>query len=118
MIFVDSLTAISAAFIGRRDTYRIYIEKLFRYFEELKATTFLITETEQIPTQYSPTGTEEFLADGVIILYSIQRHNVRERAIEVLKMRGLAHQQKIVSMRIIKGIGIKIFPEKEVPITL
>lgn len=118
MIFVDSLTAISAAFIGRRDTYRIYIEKLFRYFEELKATTFLITETEQIPTQYSPTGTEEFLADGVIILYSIQRHNVRERAIEVLKMRGLAHQQKIVSMRIIKGIGIKIFPEKEVPITI
>jgi circadian clock protein KaiC len=118
MIFVDSLTAISAAFVGRRDTYRIYIEKLFRYFEELKATTFLITETEQIPTQYSPTGTEEFLADGVIILYSIQRHNVHERAIEVLKMRGLAHQQKIVSMRIIKGIGIKIFPEKEVPITL
>ncbi len=114
MIFVDSLTAIAAAFIGRKDTYRIYIEKLFRYFEEIGATTFLITETEQIPVKFSPTGTEEFLADGVIILYSIQRQNMRERAIEVLKMRGTAHQRKVVAMRIVKGFGIEIFPDQEV----
>ena len=113
-IFVDSLTAISAAFIGRKDTYRVYIEKLFRYFEEIGATTFLITETAQIPKQFSPTGTEEFLADGVIILYSIQRQNIRERAIEVLKMRGVAHQRKVVAMRIVKGVGVEIFPDQEV----
>ncbi len=114
MIFVDSLTAISAAFIGRKDTYRIYIEKLFRYFEEIGATVFLITETEQIPTRFSPTGTEEFLADGVIILYSIQRQNMRERAVEVLKMRGVAHQRKVVAMRIVRGFGVEIFPDQEV----
>jgi len=118
VIFVDSLTAISAAFIGRKDTYRIYIEKLFRYFEELQATTFLITETDQIPTRFSPTGTEEFLADGVIILYSIQRQNMRERAIEVLKMRGIAHQRKVVAMRIVRGSGIEIYPDQEVFVNL
>ena len=114
MIFIDSLTAISAAFLGRKDTYRIYIEKLFRYFEELETTTFLITETDQIPLRFSPTGTEEFLADGVIIIYSIKTGNVRKRAIEVLKMRGVAHKRNIVQMDIIPKKGIKIHPSKEV----
>lgn len=116
MIFIDSLTAISAAFLGRKDTYRVYIEKLFRYFEELGTTTFLITETDQVPVRFSPTGTEEFLADGVIILYSIQKENIRQRAVEVLKMRGVPHKRNIVFMDIIEKKGIKIHPEKEVKV--
>jgi KaiC/GvpD/RAD55 family RecA-like ATPase len=118
IIIFDSLTAIAAAFIGRQDTYRIYIEKLFRYFEEIGSTNFLISETDQVPKKFSPTGTEEFLADGVLILYSIQRRNMRERAFEVLKMRGVAHQRKIVAMRIIKGSGIEIFPNQEVMVEI
>ena len=50
IIVLDSLTAIASAFVGKEDSYRIYIEQLFRFFEKIKSTTFLITETEQIPT--------------------------------------------------------------------
>jgi circadian clock protein KaiC len=113
-IIVDSLTAIGSAFTGKEESYRIYIEQLFRFFETLKATSFMITETDQIPTRFSPTGVEEFLADGVIVLYSIRRGNIRENAIEVLKLRGVKHEKKIVAFQILSGVGVEVYPEQEV----
>jgi KaiC/GvpD/RAD55 family RecA-like ATPase len=112
-IVIDSLTAIASAFTGKEDSYRIYIEQLFRFLEKTGATSFLITETEQIPKIFSQTGVEEFLADGVIVLYAIKHGNVRENAIEILKLRGAAHQKKIVAMQITSD-GIKVYPEQEV----
>ena len=112
-IVIDSLTAIDSAFTGKEDSYRIYIEQLFRFLEESKATSFLITETEQVPKIFSQSGVEEFLADGVFVLYAIKRGNVRESAIEVLKLRGAKHQKKIVAMTI-GDRGIEVYPEQEV----
>ncbi len=114
IIVVDSLTAIASAFYGKGETYRLYIEQLFRFFESQKVTTFLISETNQDPKVYSPTGVEEFLADGVIVLYNIRRGNVRENGLEVLKMRGTKHEKKIVAMQILEGKGVEIYPEQEV----
>ena len=115
LIVVDSLTAIASAFTGEREaSYRIYIEQLFRFLENMGATSFLITETEQIPVKFSTTGVEEFLADGVIVLYTMNVGNIKEKAIEVMKLRGAEHKKKIVSMSIVPGVGIKVFPEQEV----
>ncbi len=113
IIVVDSLTAIASAFTGKEDSYRVYIEQLFRLFEKIKTTSFLITETKQIPTVFSQSGVEEFLADGVIVLYNIKRGNVREGAIEILKLRGAKHQKKIVAMQITDS-GIIVYPEQEI----
>jgi circadian clock protein KaiC len=112
-IIIDSLTAISSTFKGKDQSYRFYIERLFRFFEKIGSTNFLITETKQIPEIFSPTGVEEFLADGVIVFYSIRRGNVRENAIEVLKMRGETHEKKIVAMQITDK-GIVVHPDQEV----
>jgi KaiC/GvpD/RAD55 family RecA-like ATPase len=112
LVVVDSLTAIASAFVGS-DTYRSYIEQLFRFLEDMGTTAFLITETEQIPKIFSPTGVEEFLADGVVVLYNIRKGDIRENAIEVLKMRGTKHKKKIVAMRLTSR-GMEIFPEQEV----
>ena len=112
-IIIDSLTALASAFKDEETTYRIYIEQLFRYLEKLNVTSFLISETEQIPVRFSKSGVEEFLADGVIVLYSIQHGDLRENAIEVLKLRGAKHQKKIVAMQITKK-GIVVYPEQEV----
>ncbi|MBU2637881.1 MAG: AAA family ATPase [Nanoarchaeota archaeon] len=114
IIVLDSLTAIASAFTGREESYRIYIEQLFRFLENIKSTSFLITETEQMPTKFSTTGVEEFLADGVIVLYAIKLNDIRENAIEVLKMRGVNHQKKIVAMRVIENKGVEVYPEQEV----
>lgn len=112
-IAVDSLTAIASAFTDKEDSYRIYIEQLFRFFEKLGANAFLITETKQVPTIYSETGVEEFLADGVVVMYNLKRGNIRERAIEILKLRGAKHEEKIVAMEITTS-GIKIYPQQQV----
>lgn len=112
LIVLDSLTAVASAFTGREDSYRIYIEQLFKFFEKLGVTSFLITETKQIPELFSTTGVEEFLADGVIVLYNIKHGGTRENAIEVLKMRGEKHQKKIVAMQITDE-GIVVYPEQE-----
>lgn len=112
-IVLDSLTAISSTFQGKDQSYRFYIERLFRFFEKIGATTFLVTETQQIPEVFSPTGVEEFLADGVVVIYNIRRQNIRENAIEVLKMRGEKHQKRIVAMNITEK-GIVVYPNREV----
>ena len=113
VIVVDSLTAVISASISKEKNYRIYLQQLFNFFEETGATSFLVTETEQIPTRFSDTGIEEFLADGIIVLYNIQKGDKRENAIEVLKMRYSDHQKKIFAMEITNE-GIKIYPERQV----
>lgn len=111
VIAVDSLSAIIAASITKDKNYRVYLQQLFSFFEDTGATSLLITETDPIPTRYSETGIEEFLADGIIVLYNIKRKENRENAIEILKMRNCKHEKKIVLMEI-GDKGIKIFPDK------
>ncbi len=118
VIVVDSLSSIASVFAGHPLNYRTYIEQLFRYFEEIGATSFLITETEQVPRTFSPTGVEEFLADGVIVLYNLRKGDVRERAIEILKMRGAQHKRSLVAMQIVGERGIEVYPEQEVLINI
>lgn len=113
-VIVDSLSAISSAFTENEENYRSYIEQLFRFFENMDSTVFLITETEQIPETFSRSGVEEFLADGVIVLYNIRKGDIRENAIEILKMRGAEHKKKIVAMQILSGKGIEIYPDQDV----
>ncbi|VVB61579.1 Circadian clock protein kinase KaiC [uncultured archaeon] len=112
IIVVDSLTAVISASISKEKNYRVYLQQLFNFFEETGATSFLITETEQIPTRFSDTGIEEFLADGILVLYNIQLGDRRENAIEVLKMRYSNHQKKVFSLEITSQ-GIKVYPERQ-----
>ena len=111
VIAVDSLSAIIAASVTKDKNYRIYLQQLFSFFEETGATSFLITETDPLPTKYSESGIEEFLADGIIVLYNFQKKDARENAIEILKMRYSKHQKKIVLMEITEN-GIMIHCDK------
>jgi KaiC/GvpD/RAD55 family RecA-like ATPase len=113
VIVVDSLTAIISASISKEKNYRVYLQQLFNFFEETGATSFLITETEPVPIRFSDTGIEEFLADGILVLYNIPRGDRRESAIEVLKMRYSNHQKKVFSVDI-SSKGMKVYPEKQV----
>ena len=115
VIAVDSLSAIIAASITKDKNYRVYLQQLFSFFEETGSTSFLVTETDPVPIRYSETGIEEFLADGIIVLYNIQKKDVRENAIEILKMRYVKHQKKLVLMEITDK-GIKVHPDKQVAI--
>ncbi len=113
-VVIDSLSAIAAAFVGKEETYRIYIEQLFKIFEDVDATSFLISETAELPHKLTASGVEEFLADGVIVIYNLKHGNIRESAIECLKLRGAAFKKKIVAMQIMSGVGLEVYSEQEV----
>ena len=49
----------------------------------------------------------------MIVLYNIKRGNIRENAIEILKLRGANHQKKIVAFEITQD-GIVVYPNQEV----
>ena len=113
IIAVDSLSAIIEASVTKDKNYRIYLQQLFSFFEETGATSFLITETDPIPSRFRESGIEEFLADGIIVLYNYQKEDFRENAIEILKMRDCKHQKKIVMLEITDQ-GLIVHPEKRV----
>lgn len=110
---IDSLTAVSSTFIGKEHSYRFYAERLFRFFEEMGSTNFLISGSNPARKESFLSGVEEFLSDGVIALYNVRRGNMRESAIEVVKMRGARHEKKIVSMSITDN-GMVVYPNQEV----
>jgi KaiC/GvpD/RAD55 family RecA-like ATPase len=113
-VVFDSLSAVAAAFAEKEEGYRIYIEQLFRQLEKSGATSFLISEVGQSLTRYSKSGVEEFLADAVVALYNLRRDNLRVNALEIIKVRGAAHQKKVVPFKIISGTGIEVYPLEEV----
>jgi len=53
------------------------------------------------------------LADGVVVLYALKHGNVRENALEILKLRGANHKKNIVALQITSN-GIVVYPEQEV----
>jgi len=65
----------------------------------------LITETDPLPIRFSESGIEEFLADGIIVLYNASQSQGRINAIEVLKMRYGQHLKRIVEMEITKPLN-------------
>ena len=115
VIVVDSLTAIIAASVTKEKNYRVYLQQLFSFFEETGATSFLITETDPLPTRFSDSGIEEFLADGILVLYNVHRQTGRQSAIEVLKMRYGKHAKKIVTMDITEQ-GMLVHPDQQIHI--
>lgn len=79
----------------------------------LDCTTLLTCEVKEgHPKMISWHGFEEFVVDGVIVLYRLPFGNKYERGISVVKMRGVNHSQKVVSMSITKK-GIEVYPDRE-----
>jgi len=111
LLSLDSISAIETAFSGTKRQYRIYIEQLFRYFEHLDITTFMITESSEAPRRFSNTGVEEFLADGIFVFYNFQGVKKRTRGAEIYKLRGCSHSQRIVPVNITNK-GLVISPEE------
>jgi KaiC/GvpD/RAD55 family RecA-like ATPase len=95
-IAVDSLSSLSVAFMGNSENYRYYIKHMFDSLNQYDSVNYIISETEQDPGIYSRTGIEEFLGDGVIVLYNVKVGNARRRAMEILKMRCCNHSKKLI----------------------
>ena len=113
-IIIDSLSALSVAFMGNVENYRYYIRYMFEMLERYDSINYIISETTSDPGVYSRSGIEEFLSDGVVVLYNKMSGNRRERVLEILKMRCCDHVKQLVPFRIVSGKGVVIDLDKEV----
>ena len=79
--------------------------------EKLNCTTILTCEVKEGTKNISWYGFEEFVVDGVIRIYRVPYENLFERAISVIKMRGMEHSPNIAAMQIRKD-GLHVYPNK------
>ncbi|HLE06389.1 MAG TPA: ATPase domain-containing protein [Candidatus Nanoarchaeia archaeon] len=113
IIVVDSLSALGAAFLDNIESYRLYLSSFLKRLASQKSINIVLSETEQNPDRYSRSGIEEFLVDGVIVLYNIRSQQVRQKAIEILKLRCSNHVKKLIPY-VISSKGLEIFPEGKI----
>jgi KaiC/GvpD/RAD55 family RecA-like ATPase len=111
-VVIDSISAYGAS-IKEEDKRR----EVFRLIEAIKRLNCTVILTSEVPTDSlsitSRFGIEEFMTDAVVFLYNIRKENVRVRAIEVLKARGISHDRRLVPFEITDK-GIAIHPEGKV----
>ena len=107
LIGIDSLSAMSIEFDNEKN-FRKYVKELFNVLEKYNSLNFVIAETEQNPQVYSRSGVEEFLGDGVIVLYNMKIAGVRKNALEILKLRSGQHVKEMVPYALTEK-GVEIF---------
>lgn len=110
-IAIDSITQMMI-YMGA-DQIRDKIAVFSNFAQELGCSTVLISEMPLGGKGISVFGVEEFMADGVIILHNTQRQDVRVRGLEVLKMRGSDHGNRIYPVTFGTS-GLEIDPEGRV----
>jgi len=106
-IAIDSITAFT---LIHKDELAVR-EALLSLFEMISGwgcTTMLTAEQESDPVRHKP-GVVEFEVDSVILLYSFVKKSIRQRAAEILKMRGTKFTPKIFPMEI-GSKGVVFYP--------
>ena len=82
--------------------------------KELDLTIVFVTEIPEDSQALSRYGIEEFIADGVIVLYFSRVGGLRVRGIEVRKMRGTSHKEGVFPLKI-GDTGLVVFPSGKLP---
>ena len=110
-IVIDSLTAFTLLHENELAQRKSCLA-LFEAIKKWNCTALLLAEHEGNPELHKPT-VEEFEVDGVVLVYNIRRGDVRQRALEIFKMRGTKHSAKIFPMTINEE-GMVIYPDQTV----
>jgi circadian clock protein KaiC len=107
-LVIDSLTGICQR-LEERGKIRDFVFRLGVALGEAGCTTFLTSETPPRELKYSMFGVEEFIADGIIFLSEMERHNDLVRTLQVIKMRGTEHSRARFMMDL-SEYGISLAP--------
>ncbi len=111
-IVLDSITSFELLFDNELEKREAALD-LFGMIREWNATALLTLEEEPSKQEKISSRTLEFESDSITVLYFIRENNKpqRERFLEVIKMRGSEHANKVYPFDITKkGIFIKKKP--------
>lgn len=108
---VDSLTAM-IMFYERKYEARKSLINLFSALRGWRITTMAVVESH-IHESHSIYPTVEFLSDAVILLRTYYEGNVRNHALEILKMRATNHSKDVSPYYIMEN-GVVVFSGEKV----
>ena len=112
-LVLDSITAYGMLF---KDEYqkRENVLELFDYLKKWGCTSLIISELPPAVAEVKE-GSVGFLTDAIISLYYAKQHETGERvhSLEILKMRGTRHTDKLLALRFEKS-GIVVHSDVEV----
>ena len=105
-LVLDGLGQFSMMFPDKLE-FRSSLARLQEELDELGCTSIFTSEIEEGKEGLGRLGVEEFIADGVIVLYYEGDGLTRTRALEIRKMRGTPHSNYLSFFEIAED-GIKI----------
>jgi KaiC/GvpD/RAD55 family RecA-like ATPase len=110
-VVIDSVSALG---LYVRDTPEIRrtIFNIAFLLRKLSCTTILISEILPMQEALSRFGVEEFVSDGVVVLYYNKVGSQFSRALTIWKMRNTEHSNKIHPYKITSK-GITVYPKEE-----
>jgi len=109
-VAIDSLPGLGLNFSTMYQV-RTNILKLDYLLRRYGVTTLFTSEIYEGESRLGRYGVEEFITDGVIILYLVGLGIEHNRGIQIRKMRGTKHVEDLMPMRIGKN-GIEILKKK------
>ena len=107
-LFIDSLTSLKIS----QDpvSVRHIILEFIKNIENFDCTTLITSEMSKDPDNFS---VEEYLAEGVICLKVNRVGGERIRSLEIVKMRGVKHDE-VLRPYVIADTGIIVYPSESV----
>jgi circadian clock protein KaiC len=111
-VVLDSVNLLSLGFESGYKFRRGFYE-LLEKIRQLDCNMIITAERDTNELGKPHVGLEEYIVDGVIVLYNPTKEDSRLRAIEIMKMRGISHSNKLSPFGIEKG-GIKVYHKQRI----
>jgi KaiC/GvpD/RAD55 family RecA-like ATPase len=111
-IVIDSSTLLKMYFNSKLE-FRRKLFELMDFLANIECTMILTAELPTSDRTKMRHGVEQFVTDGIIVLYNLEKAEKRVRAIEVLKMRGTDHARELAPMRFGSN-GVEVFEGEKV----
>lgn len=109
---IDSATMIRLSFPSEVE-YRQTLFEFLSLLRNLDVTTITTVEASTAKKSDMKFDIEQFVMDGIINLYNLDREDRRVRALEIFKMRGTDHSRDLVPFKVTPS-GTKVYVGEKV----
>lgn len=105
---LDSVTSVSYR-LKEQEMLREFLLRLGTVLSSKGCTSLLVSEVGASDGEYSRSGVEEAIADGVIVTGNLERRGDLLRTLQVVKMRGTSHSRAKYVLDLTTG-GVLLVP--------
>jgi KaiC/GvpD/RAD55 family RecA-like ATPase len=108
-LVIDSITVLAMQY-ANNFYIRQGLQGMVQLLEDQNVTSLLISEAEESGKLHS----EWYVASGVISLYHVRKEDTMERALQVVKLRGMRHSEQIFPIKI-GEMGMQVLHPRLIP---